>query len=177
MFGWPKFPRRRIECESWAEALATPRAQISGQYPTREEELEFLLSEAKKEVQTKQEWIDMCHDVHIKQAEALRKKEMEVRRLQQENAALRQVKAIGLHTEKLLHTLSCPISLMLFKKPVVSKTTGNTFEEEEIFKLLLTSDKCPLTRMKISKNDFVRNYNLQSVCEVVRASGVEPSHF
>ena len=113
MFGWSKFTRRRIECESWAPALATPRAQayldFSGEYPTREEELEFLLSEAKKEVQTKQEWIDMCHDVHIKQAEALRKKKERQKKelARMSDGAARKKKLVNdTRTRKPLATLS-----------------------------------------------------------------------
>ena len=91
--------------------------------------LEFLLEEAKKEVGEKQNWIDMCHDVQYTQAETLGQKSREIQRLTQENVTSR--------------SLCCPISMELFKDPVISKQTDLSFEREDTEKWLQTNRVCP----------------------------------
>ncbi len=78
---------------SWASVLSAPQSaflDLNGPRIIREEELEFLLSEVKKEVGEKQNWIDMCHDLQHTQTETLGQKSREIQRLQQENARLQQ---------------------------------------------------------------------------------------
>ena len=62
MFSWPKMKRRvRCEHESWASALSDPQPaflDLGGPRITREEELEFLLAEAKKEVRETRNMIE-----------------------------------------------------------------------------------------------------------------------
>ena len=105
MFSWPKIKRRvRCESESWACALCAHSQSafldLSGPRITREEELEFLLSEAKKEVREKRNMIDTYQDLQYTQAETLGQKSREIQRLAQENARLQQENA-ALHALQL----------------------------------------------------------------------------
>ena len=63
MFSWPRIKRRvRCESSSWASALSDPEPaflDLGGSRITREEELEFLLAETRKEVGEKRSMIDM----------------------------------------------------------------------------------------------------------------------
>ena len=98
MFSWPKIKRRvRCESESWACALCAHSQSafldLSGPRITREEELEFLLAEVRKEVREKRNMIDTYQDLQYTLAEELGQKSRYLQRLQKQNARLQQENA------------------------------------------------------------------------------------
>ena len=106
--------------------------------------LETLLEEAKKEIREKQHWIDMFHDLQYRQGERIRQKSRENKRVQKENASLRQeviqakvadkvaatvsskttMMVKDLHDQELDLPLCCPISMDLFKDEEWPKDVG-----------------------------------------------------
>ena len=130
--------------------------------PHRVWRLGILLGEARKEVNEKQRWIEMLHDSLTKNGVTIGKHEREITRLQKdndvhdvqlgeqegeitrlqaENDALREI-SLGkvttmvvkdLQDKEVSVPLCCPLTLQLFKDPVVSRF-GHSFERETIEK-------------------------------------------
>ena len=65
--------------------------------------------------------------------------------------------------------MCCPISMELFKDPVISKVTGHSYEREYIEKWLMTHKFCPLTKIRMTSEDLVTNWALAGVVEAFQA--------
>lgn len=63
---------------------------------------------------------------------------------------------------KIEDSLTCPISKMIFNRPVVTNT-GHTFEEDELQNYLKKSNSCPLTRAPIT--GYFYSYGIKSVID------------
>ena len=170
---------RRIGCDSRPASaqsvqLHAPRINQDGLLKARVAALETLLEE-------KQSWLEIMHDSTYRMGVTIAKKDQDNTRLQEENDALRQQL---LHTSVAAKTtlfvkdlqdtelevpLCCPISMDLFKDPVVSKKTGHSYDREHIDKWLLNHSFCPLTKTRMTSADLVPNYALAGVVEVFKA--------
>jgi len=117
----------------------------------------------------------LAHDVKILQEE---KDAMgvEMKRLQEENddlleQTLRTITTIvvkDLQDKEVSVPLCCPLSLQLFKDPVVSRF-GHSFEREDIEKWLLLKKSCPLTNQYMTIAHLSPNRALADVVEAFRA--------
>ena len=63
--------------------------------------------------------------------------------------------------------LFCPLTLELFKHPVITPY-GHTFEREALQDALAVEEKCPLTREPLKMEDVVPNRALQEAAEEAR---------
>lgn len=102
-------------------------------------------------------------------------------RLQKENDVLRLV-AHGVVTtmvvkdlqeKELCAPLCCPISMQLFKDPVVS-IYGHSFERRDIQEWLVKHERCPMTRDPLTIADLTTNFALAGVADAFRFHQVEP---
>jgi len=102
-------------------------------------------------------------------------------RLQKENDDLRLV-AHGtvttmvvkdLQDKELRAPLCCPISMQLFKDPVVS-IYGHSYERRDIEEWLLEKQCCPMTREPLTIADLTTNFALAGVADAFRFHQVEP---
>ena len=105
----------------------------------------------------------------------------EMKRLQEENddlrlQALRTITTIvvkDLQEKELCAPLCCPISMQLFKDPVVS-IYGHSFERHDIEKWLVEHQcRCPLTNQHMTIEDLAPNYALAGVVDAFRAHQAE----
>jgi hypothetical protein len=104
----------------------------------------------------------------------------EMKRLQEENddlrlQTLRSITTIvvkDLQHKEVSVPLCCPLSLQLFKDPVVSRF-GHSFEREDIEKWLLLKKSCPLTKQYMTIEDLAPNRALADVVEAFRAHQAE----
>lgn len=67
--------------------------------------------------------------------------------------------------------LVCPITLEIFRDPVVAKD-GRTYEREAITKWIIEHGTSPITREPLQIQDLVANENLKKVCEQKRKLSV-----
>jgi len=104
----------------------------------------------------------------------------EMKRLQEENddlrlQTLRSITTIvvkDLQDKEVSVPLCCPLSLQLFKDPVVSRF-GHSFEREHIEKWLKNKSKCPLTNQYMTIAHLTPNRALADVVEAFRAHQAE----
>ncbi len=105
-------------------------------------------------------------------------KEKENTLLQEENDKLKAATKTATKTtllDKHLETMSCPLSMDLFKDPVVSKF-GHSFERVYIVKWLETADYCPFINAKMTSTDLVSNYALADVVEAYKTQELSWLH-
>ena len=66
-------------------------------------------------------------------------------------------KKLEFFKEKFYDALTCPISLDIFKEPVIV-SSGHTYEKEYIMKIINDKSNDPLTRQPLNNEIIVRNY-------------------
>ena len=138
--------------------------------------LETLLENARATASEENMWKEMLQDSLTKMGAKIGKQEGEIESLQAENELLRAellaAKAAGKETklvEELDGMLCCPISMQLFKDPVVSKVSGHSYERKDIEEWLLKNRFCPVTRHNMTRAHLVSNFALAGVAEAFRA--------
>jgi len=105
---------------------------------------------------------------------------VEMKRLQEDHddlldQTLRSITTIvvkDLQDKEVSVPLCCPLSLQLFKDPVVSRF-GHSFEREDIEKWLLLKKSCPLTKQYMTIAHLTPNRALADVLEAFRAHQAE----
>jgi hypothetical protein len=167
----------RVECGEpvWRETVRVRLACTAGKQSVKIERLqkENELQEAEiVRLQEENEWQE-------REIESLQKDKVclqdEIDRLQEENDDLR-LAAYGekatmvvkdLQDKELRAPLCCPISMQLFKDPVVS-IYGHSFERRDIEKWLLENECCPMTREHLTIAHLVPNFALAGVADAFR---------
>ena len=191
-----------VRKNAWAPVLADAgtglsdiRVECEENDPQRVWRLETLLAAARATASEQKRWNETLHDsltekgVTIgeqdreieRQGVTIGERDREIERLQKENDDLRQV-ALGkittivvkdLQEKELRAPLCCPISMQLFKDPVVS-IYGHSFERRDIEKWLLEHECCPMTREHLTIAHLVPNFALAGVADAFKAHQVEP---
>ena len=69
----------------------------------------------------------------------------------------------------------CPITLVLMTDPVISRTTGYTYERAAIEKWLQNNTICPITRTPLSLRDLIPNRSLLESIERYKGGGAAPA--
>jgi hypothetical protein len=77
-------------------------------------------------------------------------------------------KRLEFFKEKFHVALSCPISLDLFKDPVIVKS-GHTYEKEYITQIIKQTGKDPETREKLFLEDITSNYLVNKIVQEFRS--------
>ena len=78
-------------------------------------------------------------------------------------------KRLEFFKEKFHDALTCPISLDLFKDPVIV-TSGHTYEREYIANVIHQSGKDPQTRQKLKLDDIASNYLVSQIVNIFNSS-------
>ena len=178
--------RRRGEgrpAECWAPSLTDSvtglqdiRVECDQDDPERLWRLGVLLEEARKEANKQRLWNEILHDAQYRMGVKTGEDEREIKRLQEENHALREISLVKMTTmvvkdlqdNELSAPLCCPITHELFKDPVVSRF-GHSFSREDIEKWLKKKLKCPLTNQYMTKSHMAPNRVIADVVEAFRA--------
>jgi hypothetical protein len=186
-----------VRKDAWAPVLADAgtglsdiRVECEENDPQRVWRLETLLAAARAAASEQERWNETLYDrltrmgVQIgkqegeieRQGVTIGERDREIERLQKENDDLRQV-ALGkittivvkdLQEKELCVPLCCPISMQLFKDPVVSKL-GHSFERRDIEEWLVKHECCPMTRENMTIADLAPNFALAGVADAFRA--------
>jgi cell division protein FtsB len=161
-----------------------------------QEESDDLLESARATASEQKRCNEMLHDSLTRQGVTIGKQEGEIQRLQKENDTLEDEidrlqeenddlrlaahveKTImvvkDLHEKELCAPLLCPISMQLFKDPVVS-IYGHSFERHDIEKWLLEHECCPMTREHLTIAHLTPNFALAGVADAFRFYEAAPA--
>jgi hypothetical protein len=160
----------RVECGEpvWRETVMVRLARTAGKQSVKIERLQKEndgMGALMKRLQEENKRLQKKNDAQ----------EDEIDRLQEENDDLR-LAAYGekatmvvkdLQDKELRAPLCCPISMQLFKDPVVS-IYGHSFERRDIEKWLLENECCPMTREHLTIAHLVPNFALAGVADAFR---------
>jgi hypothetical protein len=159
---WRETVRVRLACTAGKQSVKIERLQKENEW--QEAEIERL--------QKENEWQEAGIESLQKDNVCLQE---ENERLQKENDVLRLV-AYGekativvkdLQDKELRAPLCCPISMQLFKDPVVS-IYGHSFERRDIEEWLVEKQCCPMTRDPLTIADLTTNFALAGVADAFR---------
>ena len=178
----------------WATALADLRAECEKGDPQRVATLETMLENARATVCEQKRWNETLHASLTKNGATIGKQEGEIKRLQEENDArgaeikrlqeenrdlcqvvlttITTIVVKDLQEKEVRVPLCCPISMQIFKDPVVS-IFGHSFEREDIEKWLVEHHRCPMTRQYMTIAHLAPNYALAGVADAFRAHQAE----
>ena len=116
-------------------------------------------------------------EVIDKMAEKIKEREERKKRIKQYKEEIKKLennpnipqykinlKRLEFFKEKFMDALTCPISLEIFRDPVIV-SNGHTYEREYIKKIIEENGKDPLTRENLDKDKIIGNYLVEKLIQ------------